>query len=58
MQRNVSLGQGHINIGQWTIGNVLFGLMNVQYRKTATLQDIGFFGVKIRGKSTLHGMYE
>jgi len=40
------------------IGNTSFSLMKAQYRKTAMLQEFEFFGIEIRGKSMLHGMYE
>jgi len=44
----------------WTVDdwNVSFGLMNLQYRKTAMLRDIGFFDIKIRAKNMPHRMYD
>src|SRR5579859_1274269 len=54
MQRSVSLGQEHIDIGLWAIGNALFGRMKVQYKKIAMLRNTGFLDVKIRGRNMPH----
>ena len=44
-------------IGLWMIGNMSFGQMRMLYRRIAMVQDTGFFGIKINGKSMRHRMY-